>query len=979
MSEHFKFEIKRLVLVDSAGFCYVELPVDEHAILLGEGNLGKSSLLNSLRLFMLPENNFKNSKNKFAFATPKRDGYYDNQESFGHYFPSKYSFLILEVSNNMGGKNNTHCQILHRDSGHLSYQRILTPLKYEQIRHLFWDGADAENGIGFRVENLTSASLFKTLKQMDSHTTSVKDPNKLKSLLYANDFINPAAMRYSVFPLAESDAARIESLRTLILLLFDMNASSEPVAKAVANIIEADKKFVDDVLDFNIEQFLGKHNDLKQQDLDLTQVENMQDKFGLLGKQFEQYQQLADSEQHFGAFVEQLKAKLLQMSQQMKACVGSAHEAKLQAQVQGKQCKALAYDHTSFNGAQKELQNQHRKATAAVHKANELLLGYGDMEVQEVAEIIKEDIANRTERLAALENETQKVLLVNKLQERIGSNQRELLKRQARLANQHLGLEHQLPTSSWQVLTAINKKLALVNPARELETRELQAFTAFTDLFSDDDASVALYGERFNKQTSALAQDDEAVVRHLVTELEADNRELKKLQQGHSNAINKANDISNLKRDVDRAEHEFGLIERLSYQRDRLKELDTELAEKAIDINQLETELKQAEALHLIFQAEHNRLETKREHVATTVGQLKELDKHCQNIITAQPRLEMVVGRQYPSAPMFELIDSEVDTLSRNLNLVTELGNTLVQGLRLFIIEQVIGDEQGIIAESPDAQAISATFGLLKDTFNNLGGRRNILVEQVRTHNESVQGYANILKKNHEHIKRFENQLNRDFSEININDLVGIEVDIHIDQRFVNLVTEVSNVDLDADSMLPDKFYQRLQSFADNFFVNGVTAQLTMDKVVTNLSYRTRKALQTGWQTKQQSNSTTALINLKLVQILLRKLRANGCFLMFPLVLDEVSTVDVKQFDWLLDDIKRSGFNLFAASTHSASPELIYKIGRHHELGEMRTSKPYSKDRSLVYWGGAESFETSKGFNAEQFGMFDEQVTPADE
>lgn len=979
MSEHFKFEIKRLVLVDSAGFCYVELPVDEHAILLGEGNLGKSSLLNSLRLFMLPENNFKNSKNKFAFATPKRDGYYDNQESFGHYFPSKYSFLILEVSNNMGGKHNTHCQILHRDSGHLSYQRILTPLKYQQIRHLFWDGEDPENGIGFRVENLTGAGLFKTLKTMDKHTTSVKDPSKLKSLLYANDFINPAAMRYSVFPLAECDAARIESLRTLILLLFDMNASSEPVAKAVANIIEADKKFVDDVLDFNIEQFLGKHNDLKQQDLDLTQIENMQEKFRLLGKQFEQYQQLADSEQLFGAFFEQLKAKLLHLSQQMKGCVDTAHAAKLQTQAQNQQCKALAHEHTSSDGAQKELHKQHRKATEAVHKANELLLGYGDIEVQEVADIIKEDIAKHTERLAALENESQKALLVNKLQERIGCNQKELEKCQTRLANQHLGLEQQLPNNSWQVLTAINKKLALVNPARELRANELQAFTAFTDLFSEDDASVALYGEHFNKQTSALAQDDEQRVRYLATALEADNRQLKKLQLGHSNAINKANDISNLKRDIERAEHEFGLIEKLAYQRERLKELDTGLAQKAIDINQLEADLKQADALHLGFQAEHNRLETKRDHVATTVGQLKELVKRCQNIITAQPRLEVAVGRQYPNAPMFELIDSEIDTLSRNLNLVTELGNALIHGLRLFITEHVIDDEQGIIAESPGAEAIRDTFGLLKDTFNNLAGRRNILVEQVRTHNESVQGYANILKKNHEHIKRFENQLNRDFSEIKINDLVGIEVDIHIDKRFVNLVNEVSNVDLDADSMLPDKFYQRLQSFADSFFANGVTEKLTMDKIVTNLSYRTRKAAQAGWQTKQQSNSTTALINLKLVQILLRKLRANGCFLMFPLVLDEVSTVDVKQFDWLLDDIKRSGFNLFAASTHSASPELIYKIGRHHELGEMRTSKPYSKDRSLVYWGGAESFEASKGFNAEQFGMFDEQVTPAHE
>ena len=31
----FTFGIRRLVLVDSAGFCYVEIPVDNHGLILG--------------------------------------------------------------------------------------------------------------------------------------------------------------------------------------------------------------------------------------------------------------------------------------------------------------------------------------------------------------------------------------------------------------------------------------------------------------------------------------------------------------------------------------------------------------------------------------------------------------------------------------------------------------------------------------------------------------------------------------------------------------------------------------------------------------------------------------------------------------------------------------------------------------------------------------------------------------------------------
>lgn len=67
---NFTFGVRRLVLVDSAGFCYVEIPVDNHGLILGPGNLGKSSLLNSLRLFLLPENNFKNSRKNSPSAMP---------------------------------------------------------------------------------------------------------------------------------------------------------------------------------------------------------------------------------------------------------------------------------------------------------------------------------------------------------------------------------------------------------------------------------------------------------------------------------------------------------------------------------------------------------------------------------------------------------------------------------------------------------------------------------------------------------------------------------------------------------------------------------------------------------------------------------------------------------------------------------------------------------------------------------------------
>src|SRR5690554_7710147 len=207
----FNFGIRRLVLVDSAGFCYVEIPVDNHGLILGPGNLGKSSLLNSLRLFLLPENNFKNSRKKFAFRNASAGSFYTNEESYQHNFPSRFCFLIMEGENPAG----TQCQILYRDNAsQLSYGRAFVPVIYDQLRPLFWDGDD-EDGIGKAVPELSFSRLSEALKKLSKDTKLVSDPAKLKSMLYSSELMNADAVRYSVLPLGESDERRVQSLRKI--------------------------------------------------------------------------------------------------------------------------------------------------------------------------------------------------------------------------------------------------------------------------------------------------------------------------------------------------------------------------------------------------------------------------------------------------------------------------------------------------------------------------------------------------------------------------------------------------------------------------------------------------------------------------------------------------------------------------------------------------------------------------------------------
>lgn len=966
MSSQYKFEIKRIVLVDSAGFCYVELPVDEHAILLADGNVGKSSILNSLRLFLLPENNFKNSKNKFAFSTPKNDGFYDNEESYQHYFPSKYSCLILEVSHQYAGSEYSHCQILHPSAGYLSYSRIFTPLAFDDIRHLFWQLDGDEDGIGYRVNSLSSGEIFKSLKALDKETVTVKDNNKLRELLYANEQLVPMNMRYSVFPLAESDDARIESLRTLVLLLFEMNSGSAPVAKAVANIIEADKKFSGDELDFNIEDFLGKHDELKVQEQELVNIANLTPNYQSLAKQFSQYCRFQQADKAFSAFYLALSKQLVELKQQQQQYALAFNSAQTEFNGNKNNLREIGIELKVSEKEQTKLTAKQATLDKSLDKTKLLLSAYVDTPISDIIDMFNDDIADMKKNLLAHQDDAASASLIAELQKNIERNQVQQQNLTNKIAREEFGLSKQLPRSTWQVIAAFNKRIALANPGKTLTDEQIERFVGFTALFEKTNDGFSLFDEEFVDQSKRLVDDTALRLSDVESELLADKKSLASLEQSKGNALTNASEIKRLNRDIKQAEDELILIKALEVNNVIYQDVLQELETCTHQVNQLKAQEQDAQQAARASQTQVEQAKTQRDFCNGELNNLVQLNNSAEKIKTRYPRCQQAVDKLINDNANVELTETALNTIEEQLQSLNELSFNLQKGLGDFVHQQIIINQDDILSQAPSFATIRNAFDALEDVYNNLSARQTMLNEQVFVHNESVQSYMHLLQQNFDYIKGFESGLNRDFSQISINDLDGISVEIHIDKRFENLVLELANVDLYAEQLVSDNFYARLRAFASSGIFAKSTQRLTMDKIIANLSYKTRKKDQSQWQTKQQSNSTTALINLKLVQILLKRLRASGYDLMLPLVLDEVATVDVKQFDWLLNDIKDSGFNLFAASTHSASSQLIYKIGRYHEIGAMRTEKPYSKERTLVYWGGAEILSPSNSVDKAQ-------------
>ncbi|GAL04005.1 myosin heavy chain [Photobacterium aphoticum] len=213
-------------------------------------------MLNAIRLFLLPEENFKNSKKKFGFSD-KEGKFFSDDESFEHYFPSASSFLILECDNYLGGRL-PHCQILYRGSADkLDYRRMFTSLRYEQIRHHFWDANAGEDGVGGRAEGLSPTKVQAFLKREDKYFKTLVRSAAIKELIYANQLLDIDAMRFCLFPLNATDDANVDAFRALVRLLFDMKTGSDTVRLAVANIIESQKKERKDALNFDIDALLN--------------------------------------------------------------------------------------------------------------------------------------------------------------------------------------------------------------------------------------------------------------------------------------------------------------------------------------------------------------------------------------------------------------------------------------------------------------------------------------------------------------------------------------------------------------------------------------------------------------------------------------------------------------------------------------------------------------------------------------------------
>ncbi len=954
----FNFGIRRLVLVDSAGFCYVEIPVDNHGLILGPGNLGKSSLLNSLRLFLLPENNFKNSRKKFAFRNASAGSFYTNEESYQHYFPSQFSFLIMEAENPAG----VHCQILYRDNAsQLSYGRAFVPVSFDQLRPMFWDVND-EEGIGRAVPELSFSRLSDALKKRSKETRFINDPAKLKTLLYSSELMNGDAVRYSVLPLGESDERRVQSLRTLILLLFEMKADDQAMANAVASIIEADKKFADDAFDFNIDDFLNRHEQLKQQQAQLNRIEKERPRFEKLNSEYQAYQNLLCSQHDFATFRDGVVSALAEVGSQRKTAAEAHAEQNDTLRHLQQTLKKLIQEADSLKGEIRSAERRIKQAEQNQQDGDLLVSQYGDLTLQEIEDVQKEELERKKGHLAALKSAAQAEVRLEQIQKARRKLEQKLETLNERESNQQWQLQNQLDEATAAPLRAVDPRMMMASPGQELDANSKSAIEAFARLFVPNDGGFDWFDAEYQAQP-ARAEDFALQRQNIEGELNGLERERRELADTNSQEQDRPRLIDRTEKEIRAIEKDLETLVRYPSAATTLRDATEEKQAAEEQLAKLQEQERQEQEKQSAVQQKAARLKSEKDRIEEREKELVNLNRSVGMVEHRFPHLKTVQTEQPMAAE--SVSPAGFDGLQIQLDKLEASRRNILDNLNQFVYQGIHEDSEGELhKDSPAVSVIREAFKSLSDLFAGMTERWQVLEEQVAVHNETVASYRQALKSNHEHIERWEAQLNRELKGVQINDLVEIRVQIHTDPKFRNLVEEANNINPYGNELQSDAFYDRLRVFVADFFgEQGGSKRLTMEAVITGISYSTRKESASTMDKKGQSTSTTALINLELVYRLLKRVLYPGVKLSFPMVLDEMASVDISQMPSLLERLSNQGFNLFSAATHSASSELIYLIGRHLEVGQMRTARPYSTQRTLVFWGGAEGFTNGDPFS----------------
>jgi DNA repair exonuclease SbcCD ATPase subunit len=942
------YSVKKLIAINSISYCYTELPIDQHCALFGRNNLGKTSLLNALKLHLFPEISFNDSKAKFAFKSSKGE-LYSNEDSYNYYFPSDSSFLILEAENIHG----PFCLILFKSNSSFGYQRLALPCAYDDIRAQFWNIHDTEvnNGLGSPVSDLGIPKIHALYQQYsNADAVMLKTTKEIKEKLFSHNPMQRTKGRYCLVPLKEGGMEReLSAFRQLMNFTFEIaKTDTKGLTETFATIIESGKINTQDKLHQDLQAILDEYNELRQTQNKLRTIANHRDNFQQLSalhqSRNEQQQYFSGTFQAYANYLLKGEAELRRQTIAVEPEVNRLFEAQQQLNRKG---MALQNQGSEYTGQLKMLYSDLEKLNKQRERFEKIQNDYSETTIPELRNVLQAKQDDLDEKIDHLEN-TQKAIdaLTAKIDLQNSTITARNKKKQALERYEKL-LINRVDAHSAMVLGNLNAQFSEVMV--EIDVKQTEIIEHFAHLFSIEQTGLYFLGEPFSKEP---AKSPQQLKEQLQQELLNLDSAIKKLDR----------EILELK-NISSASGE--------YQKQQLQEAEKarqHIKDDLIIVNAIESTQQQWHAKtngveeienaqrQLNKQREETQglLEQNRNDHAAAKGNQESLNKQLQEATSLSQRLKNLKPDDLIPADVQEVNNVSASDLAKLEGEQANL-NTLTDNVNKKINEFVQCGQFSLPVEiahsSYSNEQQSAILEALNNTFAALHDQQETLQSRIIEHNKMTGAKIGELTGNRSHIRAFINKVNKQFEHYSISNLKEIRVEIELDHRFDELVNELDSTNLNTNDIHDDALYQRLNQFCEDFFI-GVRGNriLEMSKIIKNVKYSYKKEHQDKREEKDQSTGTNALINCTLLTILMRDLLAQESTLKLPVIFDEFTALDEYNQRTAIKAATEHGFALFCASP-TVTAEVVSVVDYYITLDDFHANTIYDAggERDVVF------------------------------
>lgn len=929
----------RILYYNSCTYTFFETYLDKDTLLLGNNNTGKTSFLNGLQLFLLPETTFKKAHSKFNFKDHKQE------DSYKFYFPSNNSFIIAEFENPHG----KFVQVLFRGKDTFEYSRIFTKESYDTIRDMLWD-SEKENP---EVKEV-NGSEFKDFLKRSKDAKLVNKNEDLITLMYSNSINDEDKGRFSLIPL-NLEGFKFETMKNIIKLAFNIDLiDNEDLKDIFINVIESNYVNKKDSSNYDLLGLCDEQGRYKDEMDRYIVIENHRDIFEECDQDIETLTRLApqiktDYTQYVSFYNKEYESITADIDKRKNSL--NFFKSKIEPL---KESIKIANNHKIENESKTKLLNEQiGKDKIKFDAYTKVISQYSSFD--DAFEKINARIAEINENLKLISDK-------EKLNTEITTLTRSIL--ELKKNNKDIEMSRTDKTDPEKICNQFPEnikdfynsyfKVGILTKKKVLTETELESLVSFHDLvtYHEEDRKYYIFGESVCAKESSLnieelnKQYDKNT--QLITEKEIALEE-KKILRNDEVTKNKANLEAELKKITDNKVTltSFSMIE------DTIKAKEVEVFDLKAELLVLEKRLETNNKELISYEtqaAEHDRnIEDKLVRKTNLVDNYKSIINSAKTIgfnessVNLDDNIKLTITN---------LTKEMVDDFEKSIEDSIKLKVRIKQNLSRFVDIRLAQDEHKIlIKDDCSAQEMKTIFfNDIKPHYEHLDNNKENLKNRMKNGFVKAHSDSQMINDQKKQIELTIANINHKLEKIKVSNFDKVCITIETDPKFDEFTTAFVNTDV----------YNPTDEAIDNFFfrLRGLLAKLDIKTKIkiedilkkVNIVYDKGGVI----ESKSQSNGTIVTTNAMILSVLKEELIAHkeSKFIKYqyflPIIIDEVAKIDNVNLRNLHSFLKECHFIMFCATpTPTISTDNHYDITI--SLSNHIKSKIFHEDRKIVH------------------------------